>query len=121
VPAAWQGEALAGQSFVIRTINGRVGTRTARDGWPAARLRFTSDRLTATIDCPTPIVVSFRQAERRLEASGATATCPAPRDADFAAILAATPMLVSGPNGELLIASPAGSITAENERRDRPK
>lgn len=121
VPTAWQGEALAGQSFVIWSVNGLRGERTARDGWPAARLRFTADRLTATIDCTAPIATAFRQAGRRLEANGIVATCPAPRNAAFAAIVAASPLLVSGPNGELLIASSAGWITAENERRNRPK
>lgn len=121
VPTAWQGDGLAGQSFVVWTVNGARSERTARDGWPTAKLHFNADRMTARIDCPAPMVAPFRQSGRRLEASDVAASCPAPRDTGFAAILAASPTLVSGPNGELLIASPAGWITAENERRDRPK
>ena len=56
-----------------------------------------------------------------VEGLGPVCSAPGTRDAALAAILEADPRTVSGPNGELLLASRTGWAILWNERRDRPK
>jgi heat shock protein HslJ len=120
-PMAWQGFALAGQSFAIEEVNG-VRTDGMRLWKNPPRLRFGNGEVTMALDCPQPAKGAFVQSSEHLHAALLTPTCAtAPRDKALSAILGADPRVVSGPNGELLLASAKGWAILWNERRDRPK
>lgn len=122
-PEAWQGRGVAGQSYTVHSVNG--GRTDGRRLWGKRppQLRFAGGRVTMSLDCPKPAQGSYAEASGRIAASGLSATCRSPnsRDGELAAILAAGARTVSGPNGELLLASRAGWATLWNDRRDRPK
>jgi hypothetical protein len=121
-PTAWQGPGLAGQSFVIHAVEGRVtdGKRVWSKTPP--RLTFATRTVTMRLDCPRPASGRFVEDKDMVEATlQPVCTRPGTRDAALARILAASPVVVSGPNGELLLASPQGWAILWNERRDRPK
>jgi len=75
------------------------------------------------LDCPGSAQGFFIEDAERLYGALFTAPCPQPgaRDAAMTRILGADPRVVSGPNGELLLASRYGWAILWNERRDRPK
>ena len=85
------------------------------------RLRFGTGEVTMTLDCPKPAKGVFNQSTQHLYAAVPGPTCPEPRDRALSAILGADPRVVSGPNGELLLASAKGWAILWNERRARPK
>ena len=122
-PLAWQGRGLAGQSYVVHEVNGRRtdGKRVWSKTPP--RLTFASRTLTMRLDCPRPATARFVEDKDMVEAAGLKPAClsPGTRDGALAAILRGSPAVVSGPNGELLLASRAGWAILWNERRDRPK
>jgi len=122
-PTAWQGVALAGQSFVVHAVNGvpTAGKRLWSNNPP--RLRFSPGAMTLTLDCPQPAKGVFLQGTEHLFGALLTPTCKTPgtRDAAMSKVLGSDPRIVSGPNGELLLAGRAGWAILWNERRDRPK
>ncbi len=74
------------------------------------------------LDCPKPAKGAFVQSSEHLHVAMPAPTCPTEaRDRRLAEILGADPRVVSGPNGELLLASAKGWAILWNERRDRPK
>ncbi|MCA1662357.1 MAG: hypothetical protein LC648_09495 [Novosphingobium sp.] len=86
------------------------------------RLRFGSGEVAMTLDCPKAAKGAFVQGTGYLHAALLTPTCAtAPRDRELASILGPDPRVVSGPNGELLLASAKGWAILWNERRNRPK
>jgi heat shock protein HslJ len=122
-PTAWQAPTVARQSYVIHEVN---GVRT--DGkvlWSdnAPELSFGDTEVTMKLDCPGSVSGRFNLGTEHVLVSALGPVCSGPgtRDAALAAILADGPRTVSGPNGELLLASPAGWAILWNERRDRPK
>jgi len=119
-PTAWQGAALSGQSFAIEVVDG-VRTEGMRLWKNPPRLRFGEGDVTMALDCPKPAKGVFTQSSEHLHAAVLEPTCAEPRDRALAAILGADPRIVSGPNGELLLASARGWAILWNERRDRPK
>jgi heat shock protein HslJ len=122
-PTAWQGTALSGQSYVIQEVNGQRtdGKRLFSKSPP--RLRFGKGDVTMTLDCPKPAKGVFNQGTEHLYGALFDPTCDTPgtRDAALSKIIGADPRVVSGPNGELLLASKAGWAILWHERRDRPK
>lgn len=120
-PTAWQGFALIGQSFAIQEVNG-VRTDGMRLWKNPPRLRFGNGDVTMTLDCPKPAKGAFVQSSEHLHGALLTPACATePRDRALSAILGADPRVVSGPNGELLLASVKGWAILWNERHDRPK
>lgn len=121
-PEAWQGPGILGQSYVVHEVNGRRTDGKRIWSKTPPRLRFTSERVEMRLDCPQPATGRFAPSTETIDVAGLSPTCRAKgtRDAELAAILAAA-RFVSGPNGELLLASRAGWAILWNERRDRPK
>jgi heat shock protein HslJ len=122
-PGAWQGPSVVGQSYVIHAVNGArtEGTKLWSDQAP--ELSFSQSEVTMNLDCPGSASGTFNIGTEHVHVSGLGPVCAAPgtRDAALAAILGAHPRTVSGPNGELLLASRTGWAILWNERRDRPK
>ncbi len=119
-PGPWQGSALSGQNYAIHEVNG-VRTEGMRLWKNPPRLRFGSGEVRMTLDCPKPAKGVFNQSTEHLYAALLDPVCSEPRDRALSAILGADPRVVSGPNGELLLASAKGWAILWNERRDRPK
>ncbi len=122
-PGPWQGRALDGQSFAVHTVNGQRTDGKHLWGTAPPRVRFSNGAVTMRVDCPTTARGIFVQGAENLHGAeiGAVCTAPDTRDAALARILGADPRIVTGPNGEMLLASHAGWAILWNERRDRPK
>ena len=122
-PTAWQGPSVAGQSYVVHAVNGvRTDGRLVRSDDPP-ELRFSAAQVTMKLDCPRAASAPFSLGAEHLHVEAIPPACitPGTRDAELAAILGNAPRTVSGPNGELLLASRTGWAILWNERRDRPK
>jgi hypothetical protein len=108
---------------VIQSVNGvpTDGKRIWSKSPP--RLRFAAGKVTMQLDCPKASNGVFVPGSEQLYAALFPPICrtPGTRDAAMARILGADPRVVSGPNGELLLASRHGWAILWNERRDRPK
>jgi heat shock protein HslJ len=122
-PEAWQGRMLSGQRFTIQAVGGAWTDGRRLWGKTPPELRFAAGKVTMRLDCPRPASGAFTQSSEHLHAALLAPVCRAPgtRDAALAAILGADPRIVSGPNGELLLASAKGWAILWNARRDRPK
>jgi heat shock protein HslJ len=121
-PAAWQGSSLGGQSYIIHEVNGARTDGRRLAGRNPPRLRFGSGEITMDLDCPKPSRGVYLDNTEHLYAALITPPCETEaRDAEMARIIGADPRKVSGPNGELLLASRMGWAILWNERRDRPK
>lgn len=122
-PTAWQGRGLAGQSYVIHEVNARRTDGKRIWSKTPPRLTFASRTVTMRLDCPRPATARFVEDKDSVQAAALGPSCASlgARDAALAAILRASPAVVSGPNGELLLASRVGWAILWNERRDRPK
>lgn len=122
-PEAWQSPTIAGQSFVIHAVNGAAteGMRIWSKSPP--QLAFGDTRVTMRLDCPGERSGSFVLGSEyaHIDSLKPACTSPSARDAQLAAILNADPRTVSGPNGELLLASAEGWAILWNARTDRPK
>jgi len=120
-PTAWQGTALSGQSFAIHEVDG-ARTDGMRLWKTPPRLRFGNSEVTMALDCPKPAKGAFVQSSEHLHVALLAPGCRTEaRDRRLAEILGADPRVVSGPNGELLLASAKGWAILWNERHDRPK
>lgn len=122
-PTAWQGPSVAGQSYVVHAVNGVRSDGKALWGKNPPQLRFSDTTVTMKLDCPVSATGSFNLGTEFLVIDGLRPSCTTPgtRDAALTAILESDPRTVSGPNGELLLASRTGWAILWNERRDRPK
>ena len=122
-PTAWQGPSVSGQSYVVHEVNGmRTDGQALWSGNPPV-LRFGETEVTMRLDCPGSATGRFNPNTEFVTIEGLAPPCSTAgtRDAALAAILEADPRTVSGPNGELLLASRTGWAILWNERRDRPK
>ncbi|HYD26031.1 MAG TPA: META domain-containing protein [Croceibacterium sp.] len=122
-PTAWQGQGVAGQSYVVHAVNGAHTDGKVLWGKSPPRLRFTDTVVTLRLDCPGMDEGVFVQGLDTVYIGLLEPACtrPGTRDAALVRILGADPRTVSGPNGELLLASRFGWAILWNERRDRPK
>jgi len=122
-PTAWQGAGVAGQSYVIHEVNGVRTEGSALWGRNPPELRFDDRTVTMRLDCFGSARGDFTLGTEfvSVERMGVPCVTPGTRDAALAAILESDPRTVSGPNGELLLASRTGWAILWNERRDRPK
>jgi heat shock protein HslJ len=122
-PTAWQAPGLSGQTYLIQAVNGQptAGKRLGSRAPP--RLSFAPGKVTMRLDCPKPSSGPFVEDPTHLYAALLSPVCrtPGARDGAMARILSADPRVVSGPNGELLLASRHGWAILWNQRRDRPK
>ena len=122
-PTAWQGPSVAGQSYVVHAVNGLRTDGEALWGKSPPELRFGEATVTMRLDCPGSATGSYNLNTEFVIVDGLAPACSTAgtRDAALAAILDGDPRTVSGPNGELLLASRTGWAILWNERRDRPK
>lgn len=122
-PAAWQAPGLEGQSYAVHAVNGLRTDGKRLFGKTPPRMRFAKGKATSRLDCAGEMTGFFLQSTEHLHAAFFPPVCSRPdaRDAAFAQIIGADPRVVSGPNGELLLASRKGWAILWNERRDRPK
>lgn len=122
-PPPWQGPGVSAQSYVIHAVNGRATEARRVWGKRPPRLSFTGTTVIMALDCSAPARGRYVQDGAMIATSGLAATCRSPgaRDAALAAILAAPARAIAGPNGELLLAGPAGWAILWNDSHDRPK
>lgn len=121
-PTAWQGSQLADQDFIIETIGSKrlPGDLIWSDNPP--KLSFGRQKISLRINCPDFVSARFEESEGAISVENFTAPCPGGQfERALAAILEADAKFVTGPNGELLIASSAGWASGNNVRRERPK
>lgn len=110
VPEAWQGTRLARQSFDLSRIDGDPLNRT-----PFPRIDFAATTATLRGLDGAVTTLGYRQDGNTVTFSGGKRD----RLGDF--FDGATLDIVSGPNGEILLAGDGHWLAGENVRRDRPK
>ncbi len=121
-PEAWQSPRLAGQDYLVEAVmNDRIpGQMLWSDAPPS--LSFGADRVSLRVDCPASVTAVFTEGEGVLEVDDFSEPCAkGERDRALARLVEGEAKFVSGPNGELLIASERGWATLQHRRRDRPK
>ena len=111
VPEAWQGATLAGQAFELSRVDGDPLNRT-----PFPRLTFAAKTATLSHLCGRPQVLRYRQTS-----GGEVFLDGGPQSCLGGMFAGKTLSMVSGPNGELLLAGDGHWLGGDNIRRDRPK
>ena len=92
---------LAGTTWDVLGFDSEPGTRAI------GRLRFAKDRMEGRLDCGTTFAGTWGQKKRFLAVGGLQPICDRPnsRDKAFAELLSSAPRIVTGPNGEMLLAN----------------
>lgn len=109
-PSAWQGASLAGQRFEMHSVDGASLSRR-----PAPLLTFTRTGVTIANVCARPVTGHYIQRPATLRVEWRNGACLGARTP------AGALGMVSGPNGELLLAGDGHWWAGDNLRRDRPK
>lgn len=109
-PTAWQGSGLTEQTYEMHQFDGDSLNRR-----PAPRIAFGKSVATLSHLCDRPISGPFAATNDRVVIRFAAPCAQAQR------YFPDTLHMVSGPNGELLLAGNGHWIAGDNLRRDRPK
>lgn len=109
-PEAWQGRSVVGQRYELHQFDG-----DSLNHRPAPRIEFGNGKVTLTHVCPKPVFGPYVPEGKTLHIALFDAC-------EMALEYFSKPLAtVSGPNGELLLASDRHWIAGDNLRRDRPK
>ena len=109
-PEAWQGPGVVGQRYELHQFDGDWLNRR-----PAPVLDFGKGKVTLSHLCPRPVSGPYVPEGRTLHIAFFE---PCEAALRYFRLSLST---VSGPNGELLLASKEHWIAGDNVRRDRPK